>query len=63
MKHAFLLLIAAVAGYVGWQVANPVERRHASRFITRHGLRFLALLALLALLLAAAAYLPSSSLI
>jgi len=63
MRHLLLLLVLAVVGYVAHQLMSPVERRHASRVVTRHGLRLAAIVLVILLLLAAAANLPSTSLL
>lgn len=60
MKHLFLVIVLAMLGYFVYQVSSPIERRHASRLITRHGLRILAILVVIFGLLAAAFYLPTS---
>jgi uncharacterized membrane protein YdjX (TVP38/TMEM64 family) len=61
MRHLLLLLVLAVVGYAAHQLMNPVERRHASRALTRHGLRLAAIVLVILLLLAAAVHLPSSN--
>lgn len=63
MRLALLMICAAVVIYAAWQVMNPVERRHAARHITRHGMRLGAIVLTILLLLFAAAHLPSSSII
>ena len=60
MKHFFLIIVLALVGYVAYEMASPIERRHASRLITRHGLRIAAILLVIFGLLAAAFYLPTS---
>lgn len=59
MKHASLLIVLAVAGYLMYQLANPKERKLGIRLLTRHGLRLLVLLIVVFLLLAAAVQHPS----
>jgi hypothetical protein len=63
VKHFLLLLIASIAVYGAWQMADPTERRKLVAPITRHGGRIAAIVFLIALLLWAAAQLPSTPLI
>lgn len=63
MKHFLLLLIASIALYGAWQMADPTERQKLLGPITRHAGRISAIVILIALLLWAAAHLPSSPLL
>lgn len=63
MKHLLFVVIGVVVSYGLWQVISPIERRHASRVIARHGLRLGALLMVALLLLALAYYIPSSNIL
>lgn len=63
MKHFLLLLIASIALYGAWQLADPTERRKLLGPITRHVGRIAVLVILITLLLWAAAHLPSSPLL
>lgn len=63
MKHFLLLLIASIALYGAWQMADPTERHKLLGPITRHAGRIAAIVILIALLLWAAAHLPSSPLL
>lgn len=60
MRLALVLICLAVVVYTAWQILSPVERRHAVRHITRHGMRIGAIVLAILLLLAAAVYLPAS---
>ena len=63
MKHFLLLLIASIALYGAWQMADPTERRRLLGSITRHGGRIAVIAILITLLLWAAAHLPASPLL
>lgn len=63
MRAALLLICLAVLGYIAWSMADPVQRRSASRFVTRHGIRIGGIVLLILLLLAAAAHLPATTII
>ena len=63
MKHLLLILALLVVGYVFWTMADTFERKTASRFITRHGLRLGAIVLLVLLFVVAAAKLPSTQLL
>lgn len=63
MKHLLFLIVAVVIGYGLWTSISAKERRSAMASITRHGLRLGALILLLLLMVAAAVYLPASSLL
>lgn len=63
MRHVFLILCVAIAGYAAWQMADKPERKLARRLITRHGLRLLALLLIVFLLVAAAVNFPSTAIL
>ena len=60
MKHLYLLLLLVVNGYFVW-VCTPDEQREALRRVaSHHGLRLLALVAIVLLLVAAAVYFPAT---
>lgn len=63
MKHLLLLLFIAVLGYAFWVLSDKRERSVAVRHITRHFLRFGAIVLILVLLLFAATQISSTSLI
>lgn len=63
MKHLFILIVAIVAGYTAWHVSDRGARKHALRFITRHGMTLGAILVVLLALVALANYLPSQPLL
>lgn len=60
MKHALVLIITVVLVYAGWMLADKPARRAATRQVTRHGLRLLALIVGVLLLLAGAYHLTAS---
>ena len=63
MKHAFLLIVVCIAGYIAWQFMDKSERKRASVLFTKHGIRLGLLLLVIALLLALAVQLPATNLI
>ena len=60
MKVAFLLILITVIGYAIWNMSDVKARKRAAKAITFHGWRIGALLAIIAVLMAAAYYLPAS---
>ena len=63
MKHLYLILLLVVNGYFVW-VFTPAEQREAFRRVaSHHGLRLLALVAIVLLLVAAAVYFPATPLL
>lgn len=63
MKHLLVLLVLLLLGYCVWQASDRPERKSAMKAITYHGFRIGALVLVLLLLVAAAVYLPSSSIL
>ena len=63
MKHFVLIIILAVGCYVLWQAANGEQRHKARKFIKRHGPRIGIILVAALLLLSAAYYLPSTTIL
>lgn len=63
MKHFLLLLIAIVAGYGLWHVADRTERSIALRQITRHVLRLGAIVIVLVALMLLATQFTASPII
>lgn len=63
MRHAFLIAVVSIAGYIALQLSNKNERKRFASLVTRHGLRLGLLLLILALMLALAVQLPATSLI
>lgn len=63
MRFAFLILIITVICYVLYQSTDAAVRKNAIKKITYHGIRLIALVAALALIMAAAYYLPVSSIL
>lgn len=63
MKHLYLLLLLVVNGYFVWEI-TPAEQRMAFRRVaSHHGLRLLALVAIVLLFVAAAVYFPATPLL
>jgi len=60
MKHLLLVIVCAVIAYAIWATSSKIERRHAARMLTRHGLALGAIIAVI-LAIAAAAYHLSST--
>jgi hypothetical protein len=54
MRAALLLICLAVFSYIAWSMADPHQRRSASRFATKHGLRLGGIVLVILLLLYAA---------
>lgn len=63
MKHALLLIVCALAAYVLWNVASPIERRHAARQVGRHAIRAGALVLAVVVLLALAYFIPAANIL
>lgn len=63
MSHLFIILVAVVAGYSAWVLADKDARKTAMRSLTHHGIRLGGLVLLALLLVAAAYYFPSSSIL
>lgn len=63
MKHLLLILVLLVFAYVAWTISDKSERKSASRFITKHGLRLGFLVLVVLLLVVAAVNLPSTPLL
>lgn len=63
MKHTLLLIFVAITVYVIWNLASPIERRHAARFVGRHAIRILAIIMVIAVLLALAYFIPAANLL
>lgn len=61
MRHFFLLIIVALAGYFAWQAADKRERKKAASIITKHGLRIAGILLVAFVLLAVAVNFPASA--
>ena len=63
MKHAALIVTLIVVIYVIFQFLSPKETRAFRKLATKHGLRLVGLLVVVALLIAVAANLPASPLL
>lgn len=63
MKHLLLLIFASVVAYAAWVLSDKDARKIAMREITQHGIRIGFIVAVILLMVAAAANLPSTSLI
>lgn len=63
MKHLFLILVLAVVLYVVWAVSDKKSRKDSVAFLMRHGVRLGLLVLVVLLLVAAAVYLPATSLL
>jgi hypothetical protein len=63
MKHLLILIILAVVIYFAWNMADKKELAFARKFVTKHGVRLGAIIAILVALLAAAYYIPSTNLL
>lgn len=63
MRVAILLFVITVIGYVLYQNAKPAVRKTAIRKIAYHGIRLLAIIAVIALAMAASFYLAVSSIL
>lgn len=63
MKHLLILLVGVVLAYTAWTLADKGARKTAMRSITYHGIRLGFLILVLLLLMSAAYYMPSSSLL
>ncbi|MBC3872529.1 hypothetical protein [Undibacterium flavidum] len=59
MKHFLLLLIGGLALYGIWQLTTPLLRKNATQAISRHGLRIVAFILILVILLITAYYTPA----
>lgn len=62
MKYAFLILVAAIVLYAAYQASDPRTRKTASKLFTYHFVRIGGIVLVLLTLMAAAYYLPVSSL-
>lgn len=63
MRVAILLFVITVIGYALYQNAKPAVRKTAIRKIIYHGVRLLAVIAVIALCMAASFYLAVSSIL
>lgn len=63
MKHLLALIFLVTCLYIVWNTSSKKTRRLVVRFITKHGIRLGLLIAILFLMVGAAVYFPSSSII
>lgn len=63
MKHAVPLLFIAITVYIIWNLALPIERKHAARFVGHHAIRIFAITMVIVVLLVLAYFIPAANLL